>query len=282
MLAAKPDTVRMDKAPKATPATVAMAREFKWLGAYRPAGFAWMTQDLHPSGAVGDATLATAGKGEAALRRGARGVRRTAARDRPLRSGAPARRAARLTNSPSPTKVGEGDRAFARWKGRGPRRSFCNDNEASSQRPPPPCFAWSPSPASRGRISNPVLAARLRVRALPKLRQRISPNVSGDGAPGGAKVVAAPRGRMLPLARASGAARATGRSACANRLLRARGASRRSTAVSLPRRPARLGLKTALAPSVGLSLPTASFRARFEFAANVTKRETIVKQHIQY
>ena len=71
MLAAKPDTVRMAEAPKATPATVAMAREFKWLGAYRPAGFAWMTQDLHPSGAVGDATLATPAKGDAALQRGA-------------------------------------------------------------------------------------------------------------------------------------------------------------------------------------------------------------------
>jgi creatinine amidohydrolase len=71
MLAAKPDTVRMDRAPKATPETVAMAAEFKWLGAYRPAGFAWMTQDLHPSGAVGDATLATAAKGDAAFGRGA-------------------------------------------------------------------------------------------------------------------------------------------------------------------------------------------------------------------
>ena len=30
-----------------------------------------MTQDLHPSGAVGDATLATAGKGDAALAHGA-------------------------------------------------------------------------------------------------------------------------------------------------------------------------------------------------------------------
>src|ERR1700689_3725684 len=74
---------------------------------------------------------------------------------------------------------------------------------------------------------------------------------AGRAAPGGAKVVAAPRGRMLPLARASGAARATGQSACANRLLRARCASRRSTAVSRLRRPARLGLKTALAPSAG-------------------------------
>jgi len=71
MLAAMPETVRSEKAPKATPATVAMAREFRWLGAYRPAGFAWMTQDLHATGAIGDATLATAAKGEAALARGA-------------------------------------------------------------------------------------------------------------------------------------------------------------------------------------------------------------------
>jgi len=71
MLAAKPDTVRMEKATNATPATIAMAREFKWLGAYRPAGFAWMTQDLNATGAIGDATLATAAKGEAALKHGA-------------------------------------------------------------------------------------------------------------------------------------------------------------------------------------------------------------------
>ncbi len=71
MLAAMPETVRSEKAPEATPATVDMAREFRWLGAYRPAGFAWMTQDLHATGAIGDATLATAAKGEAALARGA-------------------------------------------------------------------------------------------------------------------------------------------------------------------------------------------------------------------
>jgi creatinine amidohydrolase len=71
MLAAVPETVRMDKAGRAVPETVAMAQEFKWLGAYRPAGFAWMTQDLHPSGAMGDATLAKAAKGEAALAHGA-------------------------------------------------------------------------------------------------------------------------------------------------------------------------------------------------------------------
>jgi creatinine amidohydrolase len=71
MLAGKPDTVRMDKAANAVSETIAMAREFKWLGAYRPAGFAWMTQDLHPSGALGDARQATAAKGEASLAQGA-------------------------------------------------------------------------------------------------------------------------------------------------------------------------------------------------------------------
>jgi creatinine amidohydrolase len=72
MLASKPETVRREQAANATPATIAMAEEFKWLGAYRPAGFAWMTQDINPTGAVGDATLATAAKGEAALAHGAK------------------------------------------------------------------------------------------------------------------------------------------------------------------------------------------------------------------
>jgi creatinine amidohydrolase len=71
MLAAAAASVRREKMANATPATVAMAREFKWLGGYRPAGFAWMTQDLNASGALGDATQASAAKGEAALRHGA-------------------------------------------------------------------------------------------------------------------------------------------------------------------------------------------------------------------
>jgi creatinine amidohydrolase len=73
MLAGRGDTVRMEHAENAVPATVGMADEFKWLSAFRPVGFGWMTQDLHPSGALGDATLATAEKGEAALRHGAQG-----------------------------------------------------------------------------------------------------------------------------------------------------------------------------------------------------------------
>ena len=73
MLAGRRDTVRMDKAEAAVPTTVAMAQEFHWLGAFRPAGFGWMTQDLHATGTVGDASRATAEKGEAALAHGARG-----------------------------------------------------------------------------------------------------------------------------------------------------------------------------------------------------------------
>jgi creatinine amidohydrolase len=73
MLAGRGDTVTMGRAPSEPPTTVAMAQEFKWLGAFRPAGFGWMTQDLHPSGAVGDASRARADKGEAALAHGAKG-----------------------------------------------------------------------------------------------------------------------------------------------------------------------------------------------------------------
>jgi creatinine amidohydrolase len=72
MLAARPGMVRQDAAANAVPSTVAIESEFKWLHAYRPAGFGWMTQDLHPSGAVGDATAASAERGEAALDFGAR------------------------------------------------------------------------------------------------------------------------------------------------------------------------------------------------------------------
>ncbi|HEV2957854.1 MAG TPA: creatininase family protein [Xanthobacteraceae bacterium] len=72
MLAARPDLVRTDLAKNFVPASAAMAREFKRLRAGEPVGFGWMSQDLNPSGAIGDATLATAAKGEAALAHGAR------------------------------------------------------------------------------------------------------------------------------------------------------------------------------------------------------------------
>jgi creatinine amidohydrolase len=72
VLAHRPGAVHMKDAVAAVPATVEMADKFKWLSAFKPAGFGWMTQDLHPTGAVGDATIATAQKGEQALDHGAR------------------------------------------------------------------------------------------------------------------------------------------------------------------------------------------------------------------
>src|SRR6201996_8479053 len=54
------------------PLTIAMKTNFRRLSAQRPAPFAWQTQDLHPSGAVGDATQASAEKGERLIDQGAR------------------------------------------------------------------------------------------------------------------------------------------------------------------------------------------------------------------
>jgi hypothetical protein len=53
------------------------------------------------------------------------------------------------------TQVGEGDRALARWRGRGPRRFPGDDGDASSQTPLPPRFAWSPFPAFAGQDMRP-------------------------------------------------------------------------------------------------------------------------------
>src|SRR5262249_53963524 len=72
MLAARPELVRAALMKNFVPATLAMEREFKQLRSGEPVGFGWMSQDLNPSGAIGDATLATATKGEAALAHGAR------------------------------------------------------------------------------------------------------------------------------------------------------------------------------------------------------------------
>jgi creatinine amidohydrolase len=72
MLAARPGAVRADRLGDHPSAAAAMERELTWLRPDHPVGFGWMTQDLNPSGAVGDATQATAAKGEAALAFGAR------------------------------------------------------------------------------------------------------------------------------------------------------------------------------------------------------------------
>jgi creatinine amidohydrolase len=72
MLAAYPQLVRREKIADFRPTTYAMERDNAYLRADFPAGFGWMTQDLHGSGAVGNAALATAEKGEAVLEHSAR------------------------------------------------------------------------------------------------------------------------------------------------------------------------------------------------------------------
>jgi creatinine amidohydrolase len=71
MLALRPDLVRTDRIADFPPRTRAMIREFTHLRAGRPAAFAWKAEDLHPSGAIGDARLGTAEAGHAALEYGA-------------------------------------------------------------------------------------------------------------------------------------------------------------------------------------------------------------------
>ena len=72
MLAFRPDLVRQDKAAAFASRTIAMESEFTWLSAIQPAGFGWMAQDLHPAGAMGDASRATPEKGAASAAHGAR------------------------------------------------------------------------------------------------------------------------------------------------------------------------------------------------------------------
>jgi creatinine amidohydrolase len=50
-----------------------MDRDYRWLNAHRPAPFAWAAEDLHVSGAIGNATQASALRGRAVLDHGARG-----------------------------------------------------------------------------------------------------------------------------------------------------------------------------------------------------------------
>lgn len=65
MLSFRPELVRLDKARDFASASAEMERDFAWLRAGRPTGFGWMTQDLSPSGAMGNAAAATREKGEA-------------------------------------------------------------------------------------------------------------------------------------------------------------------------------------------------------------------------
>ena len=67
MLARYPNEVRKEAIANFVPSSIAMEKEYRWLSTHRPAPLAWQAQDLHPSGAAGDATQASAEKGERCL-----------------------------------------------------------------------------------------------------------------------------------------------------------------------------------------------------------------------
>jgi creatinine amidohydrolase len=71
MLARYPKLVRLEAAADFPPGSKAMERDYRWLATQRPAPFAWQAQDLHQSGAAGDATQASAEKGQLLLDHGA-------------------------------------------------------------------------------------------------------------------------------------------------------------------------------------------------------------------
>lgn len=64
MLAFRPDMVRREQAENFRPLSYAMAETYTHLRACGPIGFGWMSSDLHPSGAAGNAASATAEAGE--------------------------------------------------------------------------------------------------------------------------------------------------------------------------------------------------------------------------
>lgn len=71
MLARYPDQVRQDAIADFPASSIALEKQYRWLSTQRPAPFAWQAQDLNASGAIGNATLAAAEKGERLIDQGA-------------------------------------------------------------------------------------------------------------------------------------------------------------------------------------------------------------------
>jgi creatinine amidohydrolase len=73
MLAHRPDAVAMSEARDFVSAAVGIESEFKRLRVTQPIGIGWMASDLNAFGAAGDASNATAAKGEACFDHGVEG-----------------------------------------------------------------------------------------------------------------------------------------------------------------------------------------------------------------
>jgi creatinine amidohydrolase len=71
MLSFRPELVRRDALDNFASQSIDIEADFTWLRTGRPTGFGWMAQDLSASGATGNATAASAEKGEASADYGA-------------------------------------------------------------------------------------------------------------------------------------------------------------------------------------------------------------------
>jgi creatinine amidohydrolase len=74
MLALRPDLVQMDKAENFAPLSIALAKDYRYLTPEGRIGFGWQAQDLHPSGACGNALDADAGRGARSVEHAAQGL----------------------------------------------------------------------------------------------------------------------------------------------------------------------------------------------------------------
>lgn len=74
MLHLRPDLVKMDRAADFAPLMAELARDYRYLSPTGAGRLAWMAQDLHPSGACGNATDADAGRGRALVEHAAQAL----------------------------------------------------------------------------------------------------------------------------------------------------------------------------------------------------------------
>jgi creatinine amidohydrolase len=75
MLHLRPDLAQMDLAGNFAPSSIATERDNRFLRPFGgPVGFGWQAQDMHPSGACGDATDADAERGRLIVQSKAEGV----------------------------------------------------------------------------------------------------------------------------------------------------------------------------------------------------------------
>ena len=67
LLYLRPDLVRRDALENFASLGAELAKKNAWLGAEKPVGFAWKSQDLNPAGVSGNAAAADARRGAAYL-----------------------------------------------------------------------------------------------------------------------------------------------------------------------------------------------------------------------